>query len=277
MNPMDSFNAEQNNALNYKIETEQDMLDYIVITIIQNLGQENLAFKGGYMLNQLVPEVSRQTRDVDLSVDSQEEYEKVKLILKDIAEHFVSLGLAKEYSIKDTITPTSSGGLTLYDANGSRFLGVDVGWHQLITGTKWYNLKLGQVHAFSVERMLSDKVHAIFTRKRFRRTKDLYDVYILLENFDVDYEKFKECVDARGLIDWNASPFREEVLVQYSHAWNKLEVRNAITSEIIKKSEFNLVISRLSDFVTALTGNRGSDIYWDKKEVNWCANREKSI
>ena len=270
MNPMDSFNAEQNNALNYKIETEQDMLDYIVITIIQNLGQENLAFKGGYMLNQLVPEVSRQTRDVDLSVDSQEEYEKVKLILKDIAEHFVSLGLAKEYSIKDTITPTSSGGLTLYDANGSRFLGVDVGWHQLITGTKWYNLKLGQVHAFSVERMLSDKVHAIFTRKRFRRTKDLYDVYILLENFDVDYEKFKECIKLRGELDLNKNPFREEVLEQYLHAWNKLNLVSIVSTKEIEKPEFKLVIERLGHFCfPVLNGFKESYSIWEQTRCRW--------
>ncbi len=31
--------------------------------------------------------------------------------------------------------------------------------------------------AFSVERMLSDKIHVIFSQKRFRRVKDLYYVY----------------------------------------------------------------------------------------------------
>lgn len=248
--------------------SNQDILDYIVLSIIQRFNQEDLAFKGGYMLNQLMPEVSRMTRDVDFSVDSAEQYERIKVILKDIGEYLVQNEIISCYKIKDSITPTSSGGVDFYD-NNSKCLGVDVGWHQLVSGTKWYDLKLGRVHAFSVERMLSDKIHAIFTPKRFRRTKDLYDVYYLLENFDVDYKKFKKCIELRGEIDWDKSPFREEVLVQYLHAWNKLEVRSCITNELINKPDFNLVINRLSNFVTALTGNHGDNIYWKKERTGW--------
>lgn len=268
LNNMEFFDAAADRTIT-KDSTPQEVLDYIVLTIMQRVGQEDLAFKGGYMLNQLMPSVSRMTRDVDFSVVSDIKYEKIKDELRIIGDYLQQVGAISSYRIKDTITPTSSGGIDFYDSNGGKYLGVDVGWHQLRNGTKWYDLSIGHLHAFSVERMLSDKVHAIFTPKRFRRTKDLYDVYYLLENFDVDYKVFKQCIEDRGPLDLQKSPFREEVLVQYKHAWDKLNVVSAITNERLEKPEFRLVIERLAGFVLALSDNHGDNIYWDKERIGW--------
>ena len=248
----------------------QEMLDYIVLTIIENLGQDNIAFKGGYVLNQLIPEVSRLTHDVDFSVDSTERYNKVKKVLGDIGDYFITNKLIASYKIKDTIEPTISGGADFYDLNGAKILGVDVGLHQLISGTKWYDVSIGKLHSFSVERILSDKIHAIFSPKRFRRTKDLYDVYYLLENFDVDYNMFKELLEKRGTIDLNKNPFQESVLKQYQHAWEKLQVVSMYQDLILDKPDFRFVIERLGNFCFPIMNEFSRDYkIWNKKLLRW--------
>lgn len=50
----------------------------------------------------------------------------------------------------------------MYSANGDKILGIDVGWHDIYFGTTSTDIKITSVNAFTVERMLSDKVTAIF-------------------------------------------------------------------------------------------------------------------
>lgn len=89
------------------------------------------------------------------------------------------MGYVANYSIKEEIHERMSGGIDFYAEDGHKVLGVDVGLHDISYGIKHYNLEFTDVDAFTVERMLSDKLIAITTRKRFRRTKDLYDLYAI--------------------------------------------------------------------------------------------------
>lgn len=75
-------------------------------------------------------------------------------------------------------------------------------------------------------------------------------------------------MDRRGGIDYSKSPFREEVLVQYKHAWDKLTIVSIITRKDVKKPDFCDVISRLEDFVMIL-GSNSSDNVWDRKRKEW--------
>lgn len=254
----------------HAINSVQDMLDYVVLALIENLGQNNIAFKGGYVLNQLMPEISRLTHDVDFSISSAEQYEEVKRILKDIGDYFISNKVIANYKIKDNIEFSMSGGADFYDTQGAKILGVDVGLHQLISGTKWYNVKVGNLHTFSVERMLSDKIHAIFSPKRFRRAKDLYDVYYLLENFDVDYVMFRESLDNRGVIELDENPFQESILEQYQHAWERLQIVSIYPNVILDKPDFRFVIERLGDFCFPIMNGFSKDYKrWNKELLKW--------
>ncbi len=269
LNSMNVFT--ENGKVNKKLSVaDNSMLDYIVSTIIAQFSQDYLAFKGGYMLNQLIPEYSRMTRDVDFSVASAEHYEDIKKILKQIGDYFVKEELIASYNIKPDIKPTMSGGADFYNSDGQKILGVDVGWHQVVSGSRWYNLSIGNIHAFTVERMLSDKTHVIFSPKRFRRVKDLYDVFYLLEYFDVDFEQFKYQLNLRGELDLNKTPFREEVLVQYLHAWDKLKVVSHIDGSALSKPDFKLVMHRISKFYHNLY-LEDSKCYslWSKDECEW--------
>jgi hypothetical protein len=121
-----------------------------------------------------------------------------------------------------------------------------------------------------VERMLSDKVHVVFSSKRFRRTKDLYDIYFLLENFDVDFKRFKELLYKRGDIDLNENPFKEEVLIQYEHAWEKLVVKSVYSDTVLVKPTFKAVIERLGYFCFPIMSSFSREYKkWDMNLLKW--------
>lgn len=109
-----------------------------------------------------------------------------------------------------------------------------------------------------VERTLADKISAMYSKRRFRRTKDLYDFYILTNNFDVDLPKLVSYIDKRGTIDWNDSPFTEDILVEYGKAYEKL---NIITCDnrLLSKPRFAEIVLRLRDFM----GNCKSNLRWN--------------
>ena len=247
-------------------ESSQDLLDYMVLVVCRRL-QTTKAFKGGYLLNQLLGEQSRMTSDIDFSISDEEGYEQVKVILEDIAQAFTEKGLISEYKIKPTITPTSSGGIDFYNETGAKILGVDVGLHSLEWGVTSYNFDLTDMEGFTVERMLSDKLIAILSRKRFRRTKDLYDFWVITNNFDFDYNKLREFIAKRGNAEWDNIPFSDTILTEYAKAWNKLRLQS-VTNHVIPKPEFMDALQRFYYVALAIKGNEVHN-YWSHKELHF--------
>lgn len=244
-----------------KDASEQEMLDYMVLVLARQMTCD-AAFKGGYMLNQLLGGASRRTRDIDFSIAEEENYKDVKRILTGIAEKFLEIGLIADYRVKEDIAPKQSGGIDFYDASGAKSLGVDVGLHNISYGVRHYNLAFADIDAFTIERMLSDKIIAILTRKRFRRTKDLYDVYAITQFFDVDLQKLYEFINIRGGAEWQNIPFNPTVIEQYQHAWDKLDLRAFGGSGTIAKPEFDVALDRFYEL--ALTLKNGDACYkWE--------------
>lgn len=247
--------------------THEEILDYMVL-VISRVFVADAAFKGGYMLNKLLDN-SRMTFDVDFSIMQMGDYESVKTILAKIAEQFIASGLIATYKVKDTIAPTQSGGIDMYDPTGKKVLGVDVGLHNISYGIRHYNFGLGDINGFEIERMLSDKIIAILSRKRFRRTKDLYDLYAIVNAFCVDYEKLKRYIELRGGAEWNNFPFSEEVLVQYRKAWDKLELRPNKVSKQLDKPSFDEVLLQFTKFITPLKYPVDKVTQWDNNRNAW--------
>ena len=250
--------------------TNQDMLNYMALIVARYLECQK-AFKGGYMMNQILGSDSRLTHDIDFSIMNAEYYSKVKKVLEQLGDYFVARGLANSYTVKDTITPTSSGGMTVYSEDGSILVGIDVGLHSLLYGTTDYDISIGKVEAFSIERMLSDKILAILSRKRFRRTKDLYDFYVLIHKFDFSYRELLFCIENRDNYDssvWDNIPFSEVVLEQYNLAWNKLVLVSYADNTILEKPAFNNAIEIFNKIAFRIK-NRVDAASWDHVNLNW--------
>lgn len=265
--------------LDNKTESEEPMeehslniinnhLDYMVIELTKEFGNK-LAFKGGYMLTKLLPNSARQTTDIDFSILSEEVYTSIKDTLTRISEHFKKLGIIDDYIIKDRIQRRMSGGADLYK-NGEKILGVDVGWHDITYGTQLTKIDVAEVNAFLIERMVADKVTAIMSRKRFRRTKDIYDLYCLSHSFDIDLQKVKTFIDKRGeetTIEWHNYPFSEDVLREYEKAYNALKVNSIYENKVIAKPDFGMVYSRFGVIVEKLLNLDGYDTWCHKSQM----------
>ena len=250
-----------------KDASEQEILDYMVLVLARRL-QRPKAFKGGYLLNQLLGNKSRMTHDVDFSIDDEKTYELVKTILTEIAEKFLKLGLIAEYKVKDTIAPTRSGGIDFYGESGKKILGVDVGLHTLSWGVTSYEFDITTLDGFTVERMLSDKIIAILSRKRFRRPKDLYDLWVITNNFDFDPSKVLQFIAKRGNAEWDNIPFSDIILVEYKKAWDSLVLQSPDESALEKPSFNEEVLPRFN--IIALSLKNGSHLdRWDHIQHNF--------
>lgn len=236
--------------------TNQDMLDYMALVIARSLDCHK-AFKGGYMLNQLLSDYSRMTHDIDFSIMDKKQYETAKVLLAELGDYFIKKGIASSYKIKDTITEDSSGGIDIYkdEKEGSRkILGMDIGLHDIRYGIEKYHITIGDVDAFEVERMLSDKLTAILSRKRFRRTKDLYDFYIITNAFDINLQKLYDYVCKHDQVEWENIPFNDIILTEYRKAWDKLKLMDMSEVDLDKPS-FEVVLKRFYGIALPLKRN----------------------
>lgn len=208
-----------------ELNTVDAVLDFIMSEICSGLNVSEIAFKGGYVLSKLLPENQvRGTRDIDFSTARKAYYEDIKKVLASTGEKLIAAGVCKSYDIKEDIQETMSGGVKYSMKNGIANVGVDVGLHDISYGVTEVRLNGHDVNAFMFERMLADKISAMFTRKRFRRSKDLYDLYVITNHTDVDIQKLSEFIKLRGELDYGLSPIREEIMEGYKHAYDMLDI-----------------------------------------------------
>lgn len=249
----DSFDVVENPKLDSN-STDIEILDWIIVFLCSRLKSVNLAYKGGYVLMKVFPDTARLSHDIDFSLGEGEIYESIVIpALKDMGELLIQNKCIDSYTIKDSITPTSSGGIKLHRVTKDKVdLGVDIGWHELSYGVQAWDILGVSTTRFSVERMLSDKLLAIFSRKRFRRTKDLYDVHLLVNSCSINIDALREFLDNRG-INWELSPFRDDVIEEYGNAYKKLDVKN-YTGASIKKPDFSICMESLAELVRKVRG-----------------------
>lgn len=230
-------------------------LDYMVLELVRNFG-DKLTFKGGYMLTKLLPDVARQTTDIDFSIQSSELYQQLIITMEQIGQHFVNEGICASYKVKQEIQPYMSGGLDCYDSTGKKIVGIDVGWHDVTYGAVDTKIDVGTLRAFEVERMLADKVCAILSHKRFRRPKDIYDVYCITNCLPYDCKKIDSYIMRRteGMgADWHNYPFNEDVRREYAKAYNSLTLNSIIKGVELERPSFDEVLQRFDNICSKLS------------------------
>lgn len=245
-----SFTNNNNNKINKQCKNERmQLLDELLLQLLDKV-DELLVFKGGYMLSKMLSD-ARMTHDIDLSISDQEEYENMKPKLQNIGEYFVQKGFVDHYEILDIIPKKKSGGIKLKNENGENVIGLDISIQDLSYGITKEDIHIALVDSYCIERMLSDKLYVILSNKRYRRTKDLYDLYIITEFIDINYDLLKDCIYQRGYSDYQFDniPFSEEDMLKYIHSWESLEIHNPNTNEISDKPDLKLVLKRLYRFV----------------------------
>ena len=244
MNPNDRIEPVNTEAL----------LDEMMEVLYSNFG-DKLLFKGGYILMKLIPENARLSHDIDFSINDEQLYNKVLNVLIEFAESLISRGVAAKYTTTDTITPTSSGGIKIYDINGSMLIGADVGLHDTSFGYCTRIILNNNITTFSYERMLSDKITATLSRRRFRRTKDLYDIYIIMSKSDIDINILRDCLSKRDP-EWNNLPFSDIVLREYKKAYNALQIVTHNNSKPVDIITFEEAFDLYNNLLQAILDNR---------------------
>ena len=241
-------------------------MDYMVLELVREFG-DKLAFKGGYMLTKLIPDTARQTADIDFSIQSSELYQALIHSMERLGKRFVSEGKVSTYRVKADISKTKSGGMDMYDSSGSKVLGIDVGWHDITFGTTTTSIDVCTLRAFEVERMLADKITAILSAKRFRRPKDLYDLYCITNCLDFDAEVVNKYILLRtnGVgAEWDNFPFDEDTVIKYSETYNNLVIRSIRKDVELERPAFKDVFARFNVICRRLLNVDGLN-KWDSR------------
>ena len=218
----------------------------MVLTLLRIFGNES-AFNGGYMLKKLIPDCARQTQDIDFSAQSSELYQSLINTMIAVGTRFVKAGIISNFKIRQTIVPHYSGGMYMYNASGAKILGIDVSWSDTLLGTTKTIIDIGEVSAFEVERMLADKIAATLSRKRFRRSKDIYDVFCITNCFDADLNKIRNYLVIRNVtVAWNNFLFSETVINDLKNAYDRLILESVYSDTVLEKPEFSSILGRFN-------------------------------
>lgn len=246
-----------------------ELLDYVACEIC-NTCRSYFAFKGGYSLSKMLTN-PRMTMDIDMSIQAKEDYEELKTILFNIATKLVNDGIASNFEIKDSVSETSSGGIKIYDLNGALLLGVDIGYHQLVYGIQKFDFNFDEVNVFCPERMLADKISSLLSRSRFRRIKDIYDLYTITVQYKLDYALMKQLVDMRleGKENlWENIPYTDTVINEMFKAYDKFTAKSYFDESELEKPDFSKVLSRFYKLTIPL--REGVEYTsWDEINGRW--------
>ena len=240
-----------------KSSTRPEILDFIMLFLCRRIDLKWNAFKGGFVLTKLLPDEARMTEDIDFSVSEAGQYYSIIPILNELGEVLKANGVIETYEVKGMIGERSTGGIHMRTSKDSKDIKIDIGWHDLSWGVQKWNYEGFDCNRFEVERMLTDKISAVYSRKRFRRPKDIYDIYILLRNFDIDMNKLRGYVEKRGTIEWDSDPFREDVYRELGKAYNSLNIVS-ISGEHIFKPDFDKVMNMFRFFMSGYN----KESYW---------------
>lgn len=156
-------------------------------------------YQGGFFIGEYTGE-PRYTQDVDMTVVYLPSYERVKEVLSNYGELLLNEGQISKYTVKPQTSERSSGGAKYYSLDGSVLFSIDIGYHENPLHTEALTLKeIGTVNVSCVEQMLCDKVSAIYSDRKFRRIKDLFDAWHILTTCEIDDAIFIECLTRAGI------------------------------------------------------------------------------
>lgn len=214
-----------------------------------------LIFQGGLFIGFYTGSY-RRTQDVDASIFEAAVYEYVKQALVKFGEKLKAMGYIEKYEVDPEVSIGRSGGAKYYDLDGSKLASVDINLHSRVLSYNVVNIKgYGTITVSSLEQVMADKMSAMYSSKRFRRAKDLYDIYCLRKTcwqFWNPAESLKLIEkDGRLAEIQGETPFDEESLKKMEHAYMKLYVQDK-AGLTMEKPPFRDVLTAFGDAARAL-------------------------
>lgn len=109
----------------------------------------------------------------------------------------------------------------------------------------------GTLQLTSVEQIVCDKLSVLFTQSRFRRAKDLYDMWLILSNCNPDVKKVIELLRAKGAfpLPVDKAPFQDNCIKEMEHAYDKFILRDPVSEEALLKPAYSEVVSKVGAFM----------------------------
>lgn len=207
-------------------------------------------YQGGFFIGQYTGE-PRYTQDVDMTVVYLPTYERVKEVLSSFGRLLVSEGTISKYFIKSDTSERSSGGAKYYALDGSILFSIDIGFHENPLRTQALTIDdIGRVDVSCVEQMLCDKISSIYSDRRFRRVKDLFDAWHILTHCEIDDDAFIECLVRAGIAPLPSSngPFTYDNIDRMEKSFDTVVVFPVDGKEAYPKPPFSEVIDVVGKF-----------------------------
>lgn len=251
----------------YDLTDKQQRLNHLVVIATEAL-HEKMALKGGYLLSHILGNRGRRTQDVDLDVLDQKVYDYFLPTITELCEFYKEHGLADEYKIRTDLSGDKSGGFAIYKDN-KIILKCDICSENLSYGINVVTIEGKELTAFSPERILADKIMALLSEKRYRRAKDIYDVYCITDMYQCDARLInmymrKRLANTAGV--WDEFPYTEETLMKMERAYSKLKLMN-ISDVAIPKPSWDEVANRFMIFAEKVKSPNEPYIWNNKKGI----------
>lgn len=215
-------------------------IEKILYRIIEEISKENapIVFKGGLALKDVLKhlnadsEIDRKTVDIDANWTKNFESEQITNLLARAIKR-----VDNNYEIELYRVPSEgkSMGYKVLD-HGMVVTKIDLDIKDnpfYIT----YQINDIDIKYSSLEKIMADKLSALSNEHALRRVKDLLDIYLILENEDIAFEKIKEILkyDNRVLGDFSTLINNKEQIIlgydklmgitnkpNFEKVWNKL-------------------------------------------------------
>lgn len=232
------------------MRADRRRLEELVKLLNDMLPKDVIIFKGGLFLGEYTG-VFRGTQDIDMSIVDKSLYSLIVPVLQLYGEMLEAEGAVASIEISEEVQDHMSGGVTYRDAAGNPVLSVDVSYcNPVLDSVVLSTKRFGEIRISSLNQMLSDKVRVLYSKSRFRRVKDLYDIWQAVDAGVADAAGVRSLLKKIGEypLPEDKSPFEEERMKQLQHAYEKFRLWSVDGTEL-DKPDFWDVIQAVGNFM----------------------------
>ena len=225
-----------------------------------------IVFKGAVVLrtvleNAGIVETARQTRDIDGDwVGEPPSMENLLLHISKVADGLdiqgIKVAVVREYAENRSAGfRVSVGAETLFT--------IDISIRPNPFGREYYTVTGVRFIGSSIEKIVADKVKTISSRLVFRRTKDIYDLYLLSALNVHELHAIAEVYHAQNVAIGEFTEFITDVSL-VEHAYEQLAF-------ISSKPTFETVYTRVSFFLQPFIDKSYTDVSatWSSEACRW--------